>query len=229
MCSIALGIFILMISVTESRGQVINELLKRMNDHNKALQSLSADVTMVTFDSVLKTRDTTTGSTLYVPEDKKAKRKVLMRLDWKTWNNASKEESLSVEDKKFTFYQTAIKTVTVGSIQSGSSPKVTNVFGFINMPRNEIRDKYEIKFLGIENIRGGVKTWRLQLTPKAKMSYKSADLWVDVNGMPLQVMMVNPNDDSTTILLSNIKKNITLKRSMFHIDYDAKSVKVVKR
>jgi len=61
------------------------------------------------------------------------------------------------------------------------------------------------------------------------MNYKSADLWVDPDGMPVQVRLVAPNNDTTTILLSNLHKNETIQTSIFDIKYDKKKVKVVPR
>ena len=198
-----------------------------MDTHNKSLQSLKADVTLVKYDAALKVTDTTIGETTYIPETKK--QKLMMRLDWKTENGRAKEDSITIKNGKFTLYQPRLNTVTVGPTQTGKgSQNVDTIFGFMSMPQSELRAKYELVYQGEERVKGGQMTWHLELTPKVKMSYKSADLWVDTDGMPVQVRMVAPNNDTTTVLLSNLHKNETVQTSIFDIQYD-KKVKVVKR
>ena len=55
------------------------------------------------------------------------------------------------------------------------------------------------------------------MTPKSANSYKGADLWVDANGMPVQAKVVEKNNDSTTIQLTNIERNATVKGDVFAI------------
>ena len=224
-----LGIFIFFCSTVQVSAQnVIGEIVHRMNVHNKALQSLKADVTYVKYDAMIKTTDITTGETTYIPERKK--QKLMMRLDWKTENGRSKNDSMVVKDDKVTMYQPRLNEVIIASIQKGKgNPEVNNIFGFVSMPQGQLRERYNITFVGEEQIKGGQNTWHLELTPKVKMSYKSADLWVDSDGMPRQVRMVALNNDTTTILLSNLHKNETVKTSIFTIDYDKKKVKVTKK
>mgnify|MGYP000595575156 CR=1 FL=1 len=59
--------------------------------------------------------------------------------------------------------------------------------------------------------------WHLNMVPKKKTSYKMADLWVDGNGMPIQIRITESNDDTKTILLSNLKKNVTIRASDFEV------------
>jgi len=226
---VGLAAAILFCSADQARSQSgIREVLRRMDTHNKSLQSLKADVTLVKYDAALKVTDTTIGETTYIPETKK--QKLLMRLDWKTENGRSKEESVAIKNGKFTLYQPRLNQVTTGSIKKGkANPNINPVFGFMNMNQNELKAQYGFKYLGEEQVKSGQKTWHLELTPKVKVSYKSADLWVDTDGMPVQVRMVAPNNDTTTVLLSNLHKNETVQSSIFDISYDRKKVKVVQR
>jgi outer membrane lipoprotein-sorting protein len=57
----------------------------------------------------------------------------------------------------------------------------------------------------------------IKLTPKTRTSYKTAELWVDVDGMPRQSKLTEHNNDTTTVLLTNIQKNPSLKGSDFEI------------
>ena len=72
---------------------------------------------------------------------------------------------------------------------------------------------------GLTQIKGGTKTWHILLIPKTATSYKSAELWVDSDGMPRQAKINENNGDTTTILLTNIKKNVTLDTSVFRLSY----------
>ena len=65
------------------------------------------------------------------------------------------------------------------------------------------------------------------MTPKAATSYKAAELWVDVNGMPRQAKIIEQNNDTTTVLLTNIEKNADVKASAFAMDLPA-GTKIVK-
>ncbi len=88
---------------------------------------------------------------------------------------------------------------------------------FINMSKEQLKTNYTIKYLGQENVSGGTPTWHLELMPKAATSYKSAELWVDGNGMPIQAKVIENNKDSTTIFLSSLQKNVALKTDVFVI------------
>jgi len=84
------------------------------------------------------------------------------------------------------------------------------------MSRQQLTATYLVDFVGKETVAGST-TWHLLLTPRAKASYKSADLWVDANGMPIQARITAPNDDSTTILLTNLQKNVTVNKADFKL------------
>jgi outer membrane lipoprotein-sorting protein len=47
------------------------------------------------------------------------------------------------------------------------------------------------------------------------------------NGMPVQAKIVERNNDTTTVLLSNIQKNVTIKGNVFDLSPMLKGVKVI--
>jgi len=55
------------------------------------------------------------------------------------------------------------------------------------------------------------------MTPKVPTSYKSAEVWVDGNGMPVQSKVIEKNNDTTTVLLTNLQKNVRVDKSEFQI------------
>ena len=68
--AIGLSVLISVVSVAETNAQVLNEILRRMDVNNKALQSLTASLTMVKTNTQLNVSDTTTGTTSYLPKSK---------------------------------------------------------------------------------------------------------------------------------------------------------------
>jgi len=200
-----------------------------MDKLNNNLQSVMADVTMVKFDSTLKVTDITEGNINYVRETRK--QKLLMRLDWSRENGKSVEKSMSVRGDKYEIYNAGIKQVIIGKIDKKANikkePKMEDIIGFFNMSKAQRTANFSPAYLGEEEIRGGTKTWHIQIKPKTTANYKLAELWVDVDGMPRQTKITAQNNDTTTVLLSNIQTNITMKGSIFKLNYDSKKVKKV--
>ncbi len=206
---IAIAMFV-GVSVTETSAQnKIGEIKRRMDAHNKTLTTLRSKVTMVKASPQVGTSDSTIGVVTYA---KGKGKKPYVRVDWQR-----PEESLLVKDGKYLIYRPQLAQAITGSSDSapkgGSSP-----FEFMNMSKAELDANYEIALLS-ENatLSSGVKTFHLQMTPKTKTSYKSAEIWVDVDGMPQQTKIIEKNNDTTTVLLSNLEKNVKLESSNFTI------------
>src|SRR5258707_2167776 len=98
----------------------------------------------------------------------------------------------------------------------------------MNMSKEQLKTNFNVVYLGDETLKDGTRTFHLELKPKAATSYKSAELWVDGDGMPRQTKIVEQNNDTTTVLLSNIRKNETIKGSLFTLNYDRKKVRRIK-
>ena len=96
------------------------------------------------------------------------------------------------------------------------------------MSRQQLEARFEpLKDVREETIWGGVSTIHLTLIPKGNASYKYAEVWIDSAGMPVQSKIVEKNDDSTTMRLSDVEKNIKLSEGEFKISLDS-DVKVIK-
>jgi len=131
---------------------------------------------------------------------------------------------------KYELWRPRLNQVITGTVKKGKdSAAAGNALGFMSMTREQLRQNYEIAYLGEENLQDNAKTltWHLQLTPKTAANYKIADLWVDGNGMPRQGRVTERNNDTTTILLQNIVTNSTIKADDFRLAYDKKKVKIV--
>jgi outer membrane lipoprotein-sorting protein len=218
----ALMLFFNAVAVTETKAQgVLNEILKKMEAHRNALTSLRANVTMVKTDSVLKESDTYEGAASYLPAKG---RDALIRIDW----SKPAQESLAVVNGEYVIYRPRLQQALRGSAKDAKGGgKASGALGFMNMSKAQLQANYTVKYLGQANVAGGIPTWHLELVPKTAQKYKSAELWVDGNGMPIQAKVVENNNDTTTVLLSNLQKNVTLNASIFKIDLP-KGTKIVK-
>jgi outer membrane lipoprotein-sorting protein len=219
--SLVFGILILSASVADASGQnVLGEILRRMDINNKSIQSLRVGVTMTKHNPQLNTSDVSVGSASYLP--KAAKRYV--RIDW----TKPMVEHISIIGDTYESYRPHIKQVITGKVNNAkNNASAGNALAFMNMSQAQLKANYDVVYLGEEVLSAGVRTWHLQLNPKAAASYKNAELWVDSDGMPRQAKIIERNNDTTTVLLSNIEKNITLQAKIFKLSYpsDVKKIK----
>lgn len=210
--AVAVAILLGVAAVGESRAQgVLNEILKRMDAQNKALTSLRAEVTMAKVDANLGgDAEITQGSAIYLPRKGKD---ALVRIDWRR-----PEESLAVVDKTYVIFRPRLGQAYTGSTDKAKgNAKAGGALSFMNMSRAQLKANYSVDYLGEATVSGGVKTWHLQLTPKTKTSYQSAEVWIDADGFPVQSKVIENNNDSTTVLLSNLQKNVTIDAAVFKI------------
>jgi outer membrane lipoprotein-sorting protein len=200
------------LAVTEAKAQgALNEILNRMDAHYKILTSLQATVRMDKYNSQLDEHDVTEGTAKYLPLKG---RDALVRIDW----TKPVQESLAVVNKEYVLYRPRLGQALVGKVDKAQgSAKSNSALAFMNMSKAQLKANYNVKYIGQENVSGGIQTWHLELTPKTKTSYKLADIWVDGNGMPIQMKVTENNNDATTVLLSNLVKNETLNTKIFVI------------
>jgi outer membrane lipoprotein-sorting protein len=222
-CVISLSFLISMASVTEARAQnALGEIYRRMDLNNRSLQSLQADVTMVKTNVQLNVSDTTYGNTSYLTQTSKRGRYV--RIDW----TRPVQEQISLIGDDYELYRPKLNQVIIGKVSKAkNSASVGGALSFLSMSKAQLEANYSSAYLAKETIQGGIETAHIQLTPKAAANYKLADLWVDADGMPRQAMITELNNDTTTVLLSNIKKNVTLDGKIFKLTYPG-SVKKIK-
>ena len=129
----------------------------------------------------------------------------------------------------YELYRPRLNTVIKGKTQQAkNSASVGGALSFMNMSKAQLNSNYDVVYIGQEQISGGTNTWHIQLTPKTATSYKLADLWIDADGVPRQAKITEKNNDTTTVLLSRLQKNVTIKGDEFRLAYDKKKVKVVK-
>ena len=164
------------------------------------------------FNAQLGETDTTLGTTSYLP--KTTKTRCTRRIDW----TKPVQEQIVIIGDTYKLYRPRLNQVLVGKVdRTGKDNKVPgNALAFMSMSKAQLEANYTVNYLGQETAAGSL-TWHLELLPKTKTSYKSAELWVDANGMPIQAKIIETNNDTTTVLLSNIQKNITINASDFNL------------
>ena len=199
-------------AVIETKAQILNKILDTMDAHYKVLSSLQANVKMDKYNSQLGEHDVTEGTTKYLPVKG---RDAYVRIDW----TKPMQESLAVVGKEYVLYRPRLKQALVGKVDKAQgSAKSNSALAFMNMSKVQLKANYNVKYLGEEKVDGKIPTWHLELTPKTKSSYKLADIWVDGDGMPIQMRVTENNNDATTILLTNLKKNLTIPAIFFQIN-----------
>ena len=205
---------------TETKAQgVLNEILKRMDVHKDWLETLQANVKMAKTNTQLNITTTQEGEIYYIS---RGGRNVAVRINWE-----DPEEILSVINEAYTLYQPRLKQAFKGKTKGSENPKANSALSFMNMSQKELKANYKVTYIGRVKM-GGSDVWHLGLDPKTKQSYKSAELWVDGDGMPIQAKINELNSDITTVRLSNLKKNkVRIKTSIFKIDLP-KNVKIIK-
>lgn len=200
-------------SVASAQGAgVLREILKRMDNNNKSLTSLKGNIKMNKVNAQLGENDVTEGEMSYLPG--KTEKQIYVRIDWAK----PVVEHLAIANGQYVLYRPRTKQAIVGKVDgSKGNSKSGGALAFMTMSKAELSANYDVKYAGEETVNSGTNTFHLVLTPKTATSYKAADLWVDANGMPVQAKIVEKNNDSTTILLSNIQRNVTVKASVFKI------------
>jgi len=210
----ALVLFFNAFAVTETKAQILDDILKKMDNHYKSLVSLRADVKMVKYDATLQVTeksDIYEGTTIYLPVKKG---EAFVRIDW----TKPTEEILSVAKGQYVVYRKRLNQAMIGETKNAKgTAKSNNALSFINMSREQLKANYSIKYMGAENVNGGTSTVHLALTPKKQTSYKLAEIWVDGNGMPIMAKVTENNNDTTTVLLMNLRKNVGINANDFAV------------
>jgi outer membrane lipoprotein-sorting protein len=200
-------------AATETKAQgVLNDILNRMDQHNKLLKTLQADIKMAKLNAQLGESDITEGTVKYLPGA--SEKNIYVRIDWAK----PVVEHLAVANGQYVLYRPNLKQAIVGKVdKKEGNAKASGALSFMGMNKAQLKANYDVKYIGQETVTGGIQTWHLELTPKNASSYKSADLWVDGNGMPVQAKVTEKNNDTTTVLLSNLQKNLKISGDTFSI------------
>jgi len=189
-------------AVQEVKAQSsVNKVFRRMQSNYKLIKVLKADIRLTNHDAVLGVDDLYEGAVIFVPRSKRNKK--FFRVDWvKPF-----QEYLTVTGHEYVLYRPRLKEAFAGKFEETT---VNGPLALLNTNKTQLKAMYSVRYLGSETIEGGVKTEHLEFTPKIFTSYKTAEVWIDGSGMPIRIRVNEQNNDVTTILLSNVKRNLTI-------------------
>jgi outer membrane lipoprotein-sorting protein len=108
------------------------------------------------------------------------------------------------------------------------SDRDNEVLALMSMSASQLRTRFgEFQDVHDETLGGGVWTQHFKVTPKSAASYKYIEVWVDGDGMPVQTKMVEGNDDSTTVRLTNLERNTSISTDQIKLNPDS-GFKIIK-
>jgi len=215
-------LFIIFAFGVQAKAQLVNELLNRVEAHRKALTTLRADVVMGKYNPSLDEWTNSKGKVILVAKSNNIK-EGLFRVDW----SEPKQEILAVVKGKYYAYTPSLKQVYTGEASAKKAEeKGGSVFSFLSMSKAELQSSYEAKLVGSETLSGGVVTAHVQFIPKKASKYKSADIWIDKDGMIHQVKTIPNSGDESYVRLTNLEQNVSLSTSQFMISLP-KDVKII--
>jgi len=201
-------------------GKVVT-VLKRMETNYSSLNTFRADIRMEKFNAQLEETDVYEGRINYL---KLKQRMPDVRIDW----TKPVDESLTIVNKEVTLYRPRLGQALVGKIDQ---PNVTSALkdwlDFLNKTKSELKADLDFKHLGKQKLSNGSLTEHLEFTSKSAKKYKKIEFWTDKSGMVVQLKIIENNNDSTTVSLTNIEKNPKINGDVFKINLP-KTTKIVR-
>ena len=202
---------------------LVSSILSRMEKNKRSLKSLRANISMTKYNSQLRENDSYTGVVLYIP-GAAGNSSAFVRLEW----TRPQHEILAVANGNYTLYRPRLKQAYQGKTGRIKSERDSDVLALMNMSAAQLRTRFgEFQDVRDETLWGGVWTQHFKVTPNGPASYKYIEVWVDKDGMPVQTKMVEKNDDSTTVRLTNVERNPSLPMDQFKLNLDS-NTKIIK-
>ncbi|MFN2492667.1 MAG: outer membrane lipoprotein carrier protein LolA [Pyrinomonadaceae bacterium] len=206
-----------------AKGQsagLVSSVLNRMERNRQSLKSLKASLSMEKYNAQLRDAERYNGVVLYLPS---SGRDASVRIEWQS----PQHEILAVSNGKYTLFRPRLKMAYVGNSKSNRN-KAGGVLDMMYMSRQQLEARFQpVRDVREETLWGGVSTIHLTLVPKGNAGFKYAEIWVDSSGMPVQTKIVEKNDDTTTMRLSSLEKNLKISADQFNLKLDS-NVKIVK-
>src|SRR2546426_5765640 len=206
--SLTLGLLLTALSIqpvsfAQAQGPgFVSTVLSRMKKNEQDLKTLRANISMRKYNAQLHDADDYSGVVLYIPAAA-GSGGAFVRLEW----TKPQHEILAVANGNYSLYRPRLSMAYVGKTGAIKSQKDSDVLALMNMSATQLRTRFgEPQDVREDTLWGGVWTQHFTVTPKSAASYKYIEVWVDKEGMPVQTKMVEKNDDSTTVRLSNVAK-----------------------
>ena len=210
------------VSAKAQTAGLVSSTLNRMERNKQSLRTLRANIGMEKYNAQLRDTDKYYGVVLYIP-GAAGSGSAFVRLEW----TKPQHEILAVANGNYTLYRPRLSMAYVGKTGSIKSQKDSDVLALMNMSATQLRTRFgEFQDVREETLWGGVHTTHFKVVPKTAASYNYIEVWVDDGGMPVQTKMVEKNDDSTTVRLTNVEKNQTIPMDQFTLKLDSNVKKV---
>lgn len=206
---------------TDAQAGLVSSLYTRMQRSQQTLKSLSADISMDKYNSQIRDSDKFYGTVKYIPVGGKS---AFVRLEW----TKPQHEILAVANGAYILYRPRLNMAYVGNTNSIKNGKDSDVLALLNMSTSQLKTRFgDLQDLRENEVLwGGVKTTHFKAVPKGAASYNYIEVWVDDSGMPVQTKMVEKNNDSTTVRLTNVSKNQSIDHGIFDLKLDSNVKKV---
>ena len=178
---------------------------------------------MEKYNAQLRDKDQYYGFVLYKPA---SGRNASVRIEWQK----PQHEILTVSNGKYQLFRPRLNQVFEGSSNriQGDKGAGSTILSMMYMSKQQLEARFQpLQDVREETLWGGVSTIHVTLVPKGNAGYKYAEVWIDSAGMPVQTKIVEKNDDSTTMRLSGMERNVNISDGEFKLNLDS-NVKVVK-
>jgi outer membrane lipoprotein-sorting protein len=205
---------------THAQGAgLVSSVLSRLEKNRASLKSLRAGITIEKHNSQIGSNEKLEGLVVYLPG---SGRQASLRIDW----TRPTSETLAVAKGRYQLYRPRLGIVYTGN--QSKAPQGSGLIDMMYMSRQQLETRFQpLQDVREENLGGGVSTIHLTLIPKGNAGYKYAEIWIDSAGMPIQTKIVEKNDDTTTMRLTKLQKNVPVSSGDFELKLDS-NVKVVK-
>jgi Ca-activated chloride channel family protein len=188
-------------------GSNLISILKRVEANQTALQTVRSNIKMSTLEAETGKFEERDGRVLL----RLGAENSAVRIDWK-----NPLASMTLSGPVFTLYRPGSMEVLLG--KTADAQAWGGGIAFMNTPHADLKTGYLIKFVGVEAVAQGVNTWHLELKPKNTNGPKLVHLWINSDGLIVQLKFIEQNNDIRTFLLTNPERNINLKPEDFKID-----------
>jgi outer membrane lipoprotein-sorting protein len=188
---------------------VVSAVLQRMENNYNALKNLKSGIQMQKYNAQTREADNYAGYLHYVPGKGRSGN---TRLDW----YQPAQETMASKDGKYLLYRPRLNTVYTGKTAALEKGKSGGALNFLSMSGSQLKNQFNVQFLGNEETGVGAAS-KLYLTPKGKAGFKSAEVWVDGNGMPIQIKVNEHNNDYTFIRIYQVERNANFDNRVFDV------------
>jgi len=201
-----------------------DQILSQMHEKSRKLSTIQASIAQLKRFAI-GAKETYSGI-LYFKHEGPNKEKI--RITYKSGGQVTND--LLIDGDKITLYQPKIKQaiVTSRSKQAEQNPE----YDFLSAPYGSVpglKKRYTITYVRDEPV-GAFSTSVIQLTPvAASSSFTNVTFWVDqASWLPVQYKVDERTGDTTTLTLSDIKRNNEVPGDAFSLNLP-KGTKIVPR